>query len=133
MRKLVAAAVVLVLAAGCSADTGGSYTPTSKAVSTSRAASLPQVTYRVSGTAARASLTYQNDMGGTEQHEVAVPWTKTYWGFQSDYDFLYVSAQNMGAAGTLRCEVLVGGDVLFRSDASGAYAICTASGSYGDR
>lgn len=79
------------------------------------------VTYSVTGTARRVSLTYENDSGGTEQHEVSLPWSKTYTGFTSELDFLYVSAQNQRESGTLQCEVKIGGRVIYSGDASGAY------------
>ena len=101
---------------------GGNYSPTT-------GASGP-VTYSVTGTARRASLTYQNDTGGTEQHTVSIPWSNSYFGFGLG-DFVYVSAQNEGETGTLLCEIKSGGQVVYSGSASGAYSICTASGRYG--
>lgn len=85
------------------------------------------VTYNVTGTAHRASLTLENDTGGTDQFTVNVPWREQYSRFTRN-DFVYVSAQNEGTSGTLICEIRVNGILEYSGSATGQYAICTASG-----
>ncbi len=121
--------VVVVAVAGCLLEDTSNYSPTTHSYTPGGGAS-GVVTYSVTGSASAASLTYQNDSGGTNQQTVNLPWTRTFSGFGSG-DFLYVSAQNQDDHGTLRCEIKIGSRVAFSSDASGAYSICTASGSYG--
>ncbi len=108
--------VVLVLSAACSSG------PTSPS---------GQVTYRVSGTAARVDLTYANASGGTSQVSGAsVPWTYA-WSTAKKDDFLYVSAQIASTAGgTITVVVERNGAVLQSATALGFASIATASGSY---
>jgi hypothetical protein len=102
-------------------------TRTAVTVATTRTVRLT-VEYEVTGTARAASLTLENDTGGTEQKTVRIPWSQSYTGFGRG-DFVYVSAQNEGESGGLTCRVTVNGRVEFTSSSTGAYAICTASGS----
>src|SRR5580700_2841190 len=53
-----------------------------------------RVTYKVTGSAARASLTYKNASGGTEQKNEGLPWTLTFDAPLGT--ILYVSAQKEG-------------------------------------
>lgn len=92
-----------------------------------RASSTYMVTYKVGGSTTRASVTYENDQGGTEQADIPVPWTKTFT-FQSG-DFVYISAQNDKDYGTITCEITVKGNVFKTAKSSGAYTIATCSGS----
>src|SRR5574341_622872 len=86
------------------------------------------VTYLVEGTANKASLTYNNEQGGTQQENgVLVPWQKSIY-IQSR-TFLYISAQNQGPYGDIRVRIIVNGSEFKRSDSSGGYAIASASGS----
>jgi hypothetical protein len=85
------------------------------------------VTYAVGGSTTLASLTYSNNQGGTVQEKVSLPWSKQYTMKQGD--FLYISAQNENASGSVVTEIRVNG-VSFKSTTStGAYVIATASGS----
>jgi hypothetical protein len=88
-----------------------------------------EVTYSVTGSASRASVTFQNNMGETERHTVSIPWSVTYPGFEPG-DFLSISAKSVGQSGTLRCEVKFGSRVALSDDASGPYAACDALGTY---
>lgn len=88
------------------------------------------VKYTVFGTAGRVDVTLENDSGGSEQHgDMAVPYT--YYGRFEPGDFVYISAQNQGTSGTLTCAIWVGDTVVSSGKASGAYSICSASGSVG--
>lgn len=90
--------------------------------------------YLLRGTASTATVTYQNAAGGSGQRTVNV--TSSY---RYEYkmpvhpgDFLYMSAQNEGAYGTLTCEIVQsdgrGDHVLNRNTSSGAYAIAECDG-----
>lgn len=85
--------------------------------------------YRISGTAGLADITYENETGGTEQRTVGIPWTSASWKVQ-DGDFLYISAQNQGETGSVICEILIDGVSIKKSTSSGAYVIATCSGRY---
>src|SRR5262249_13952996 len=83
------------------------------------------VTYRVSGTAGAARLTYRNAEGATVQSTVRIPW-------ESSFDakggtFLYVSAQNQGATGSVVCEILLDGERRTSSTSTGAYVVAECS------
>ena len=89
-----------------------------------------QITYRVTGTASRASLTYENAQGGSEQLDVSVPWLKDFR-FEAGA-FVYISAQNQGEFGSIGCEIYLDGKKWKQSTSQGAYAIATCSGSAGE-
>jgi hypothetical protein len=80
-----------------------------------------KVTYRVRGTADRVALTYRNGQGGTEQSIVPVPWQVSF--DARGGSFLYVSAQNQDASGSVTCEILLGDETKSTSTVSGPYVI----------
>lgn len=86
-----------------------------------------QIEYRVTGTASRVSLTYQNGSGGTEQKDVALPFNTSFT--TASGSFLYLSAQNNGDRGTVICTISVDGAVFKTSTSDGAYKIAGCSGS----
>ncbi len=87
------------------------------------------VVYRVTGTAARADLTYENASGGTSQTANAtLPWS--YNRPSKTGDFLYISAQNAGSTGCVTVEIVGGGNTLETSTSCGAFVIATASRTY---
>lgn len=83
-----------------------------------------KITYRVSGTANAASLTYTNAQGGTEQTTVDLPWEITM-NMPKD-EFKYISAQNEGN-GSIICEILINDNPYKSSTSNGEFAIATAS------
>lgn len=88
-----------------------------------------RVTYKVTGTASRASLTYENEQGGTEQTKVGIPWQQSMSVKRGA--FLYLSVQNEGKIGSITCEIWVDGVKWKESTSSGAYVIASCSGSAG--
>lgn len=89
----------------------------------------PIVTYEVVGKNTNsASMTWQNDQGGTEQGEYYLPFRKTYANFQDD--FLYISAQNSNDRGEISCRIYISGEEYKESTSQGAYVIATCSGSF---
>ena len=83
-----------------------------------------KVTYRVDGTQ-RASLTYTNATGGTEQHDVKLPWTIT---FQGRYgEFLYLSAQDNGYNGAIVVSISVNGRIVEDATSTEQYGIASVS------
>lgn len=87
------------------------------------------VIYNVDGLdgATRASLTYTNEQGGTEQVEVTLPWRKALSVPRGQ--FVYVSAQNKDAAGGVSCDIRVDMQLFKHSESRGAYVIASCSGS----
>ena len=85
-----------------------------------------EVIYKVSGSGGQASVTYQNAGGGTEQAEVALPWSQTITAPSGG--FVYISAQNKGAYGSVTCEIDLDGKVYKTSISTGEYGIATCSG-----
>lgn len=112
MKKITAVilAACTIAFAGCNAITGAS-----------------NIEYRVSGSAARASLTYESAGGGTSQESNrTLPWSHS---FRAERDaFLYVSAQNSGQTGCVTAEIYKNGDRLESATSCGAFVIATASG-----
>lgn len=107
---------------------GGS-TPSSSPSSSYSTPTTYKVVYKVTGTATRASLTYNNQQGGTEQKEVNIPWEGRLTVKKGA--FLYISAQNDGSTGSVTCEIWVNDVKWKESTSSGAYVIATCSGSAG--
>jgi hypothetical protein len=83
-----------------------------------------KVTYRVDGRG-RASLTYANASGGTEQHEVSLPWTISFNGQYGE--FLYLSAQNKTNATEIVTSISINGRVVKDATSSEDYGIATVS------
>lgn len=85
-----------------------------------------RVQYQVDGSARRASLTYQNASGGTEQKTVALPVSMVF--DAPSGRFVYLSAQNGDQQGTIHVAITVDGRVLQEATSSSRYGIATASG-----
>jgi len=97
-------------------------TKLNKAINTS------EVVYLIKGTARTVDVTLSNATGGTEQHfDIWLPFFLGYERFPGE--FLYISAQNKGAQGTVTVEIFYKGHLYKQSTSSGSYAIATASGS----
>jgi hypothetical protein len=90
-----------------------------------RAEFTHKVTYRVTGTAPDASITYRNAKGGTQQTAGRIPWEVTFESRAGN--FLYVSAQNQGASGSVSCDIVVDGAVKTTATSTGAYVIAECS------
>ena len=84
------------------------------------------VTYSVSGSATRGSLTYSNSQGGTSQETVDLPWQRTF--VMKPEDFLYISAQNQDSIGNITSEIFVGSTKFKTTTSEGPFVIATASG-----
>jgi hypothetical protein len=94
------------------------------------AAAIPGVhgvEYSIDGTATEAGITTRNSIGGTEQHDVRVPYSATF--YVRDGAFVYLSAQKKGKDGTIHVTIRVDGRLLQEATASSPYGIATASGS----
>lgn len=84
-----------------------------------------QVRYEVSGTASTASITIENEYGGTEQHTVTVPWEKQFQAKTGQ--FVYVSAHN-GGYGRIKAVTYVVGEMLHQAESTEQFGIASASG-----
>jgi len=94
----------------------------SKAASTGH-----DVTYRVTGTAKTADVTFTTD-GSTstsQENGVAVPWSKDLKIDGELFSVYQVLAQNGGETGKVTCEILVDGESVKTNTSAGAYAIAT--------
>lgn len=91
-----------------------------------RAPKSYNVIYKAGGSSS-ASLTYENDMGNTEQKDTKLPWEERFIGQTGQ--FLYVSAQNDSASKTskITCEIWVEGTLAETATSEGAYKIATCS------
>jgi hypothetical protein len=83
------------------------------------------VSYEVIGNTDGASVTYQNQSGGTEQADVGVPWSKYL--VSHDGDSLYVSAQNREDVGSITVRIAVDGKTVKTATSQGGYVIATVS------
>ena len=89
------------------------------------------VRYVVEGDVYSVSLTWQNDMGGTEQGEYDLPFCVPFYGFTSG-DFLYISAQInqlTSRPGDIKCRIYDGAQLVSEARAHGTVEIATCSGS----
>lgn len=92
-----------------------------------------EITYEVTGSAQSASITMETP-SGTSQQEVDLPLRTKSGGKMtlpfSRGDFVYLSAQNMGASGTIKCTIRGhDGEVISTVQSSGAYVIAGCDGS----
>lgn len=83
-----------------------------------------KVTYRVDGYD-RASLTYVNATGGTEQHDVDLPWTITFQGRYGQH--LYLSAQGKGESGAIVVSISINGRIVKDATSTARYGIASVS------
>lgn len=152
-RWWVAAAVVLVLAvvaivatsSGEEDDQGTSATPYA-ATQPQRDRDRPAVTscrtviYYVEGTARSATVTIENDTGGTDQRDnLTVPVASEKTGIHGinagcfdPGDFVYVSAQNEDDTGDISCRIEADGIVVASSSSSASYGIASCDGNVPD-
>jgi hypothetical protein len=84
------------------------------------------VEYSIDGSARTVGITGKNASGGTEQHEIALPYNKVL--YVRGGAFVYLSAQNKGATGTVHVAIRVNGRTLQQATSSSPYGIATASG-----
>ncbi|MBF0236546.1 MAG: hypothetical protein HQM12_02475 [SAR324 cluster bacterium] len=85
--------------------------------------------YKVSGSDTAASVTYSGKGESTEQKsDVALPWEFSFKPEKGD--FLYISAQNNGKAGSVTVQIYVDGKKYKEATSEGAYVIATVSGTY---
>lgn len=93
-----------------------------------------EVHYEVEGTAKGADLTFQAPSGTSQLKGKAVPLANKNTGVRGiRYEmpagsFVYLSAQNTGSSGTIRCRITVNGVVVAENSSSGSYAIVSCSG-----
>lgn len=86
-----------------------------------------QIKYVVSGSAKRATITYNTSSGGTGQTTRNLPYTNSYKHFGDDW--VYLSAQSEDGDGYVKVEIFVE-DKLKYSSQAGGFEIATASGSW---
>jgi hypothetical protein len=106
---------------------------------------MAEVRYEVTGSVRAANLTRKNKEGGSEQLQIDVPYTDTFYAAPGAQ--LYLSAQKAritkedgglitpryilisdGVEGTVHVLIRVGGKILQEADASAPFGIATASG-----
>lgn len=85
------------------------------------------VIYRITGTATSTDLTYELPLGSQQEQRRPVPWEKSFTA--STGEFLYISAQNRGEYGTVRCQIMVDGRTIQDAESKGGYTIASCSGS----
>jgi hypothetical protein len=83
------------------------------------------IQYKVEGPY-KASLTYRNATGGTDQTTVALPWTLTFIG--QPKQFVYLSAQNTEDWGSIECTIYLDGVPVRKASANSPYGIASVSG-----
>ena len=88
------------------------------------------ITYEVGGTTDKASLTYENKDGNTEQKTVSLPWRLSFEAKPGA--FLYVSAQNERESGSVTCKILENNLVKETATSEGAFVIAKCSRSAGE-
>lgn len=87
-----------------------------------------EVTYKVFGEGtSSASLTYTNETGNTEQVDTDLPWQLRFTAESGQ--FLAVSAQNSEDGGTIKCQILIDGELKETAESTGAYVIAACNGS----
>jgi len=86
------------------------------------------VTYVVTGTASRASMTYATaDSGTAQQGARGLPWQHSWVADMGE--FAYLSAQNDGSSGCVTVEIKLDNAPWKSTQSCGAYVIASVSGS----
>jgi hypothetical protein len=84
------------------------------------------VRYEVGGTAGTLALTYRNATGGTEQRDVAPPWSAE---FQTQgVTPVSITAFNKTREGRVTCRVLVDGKVIQEATSEGGFKLVRCNG-----
>lgn len=120
--------ILLVIAIGGRSLESG---PATRPPSRSAAPASHLVTYSVIGTggAREASLTLENEQGGTEQRDVRLPYSVSFQAAPGQW--VYLSAQNLSQHGGVICEIEVDRAPWKRSESEGFASIASCSGSVG--
>lgn len=127
LALLLTVIIGLIVLAALSSAGGGSSSSSSASSKPASSKTSYSIVYRITGkTTTKASLTYENATGDTEQATVALPWSKTFTAKPGA--FLYISAQNELDYGSIKCEILVEGIVVKQAESTGAYVIASCSG-----
>ena len=112
IKVLAAIAVIFITFTGCSKDSIES-----------------SYQYEVSGSAGNYSITCEGAPSGTAQYSnVGSGWT--YKWTQTGTRWLYMSAQNNTASGSVTVKIIRDGKLLAQQTSSGAYVIATVDGTY---
>ena len=84
------------------------------------------VAYIIEGTAAKASVTYVNDLGGMEQiAEVTLPYEKNV---TVNYGTpLSIVAQNLSDSGTITCKIIIDGKEVKSATSEGGYVVVSCA------
>ena len=113
--------VILVMAAAALALFSGKFDNTMTPTKTR------QVVYSVSGEEnMSASLTYQNESGGTEQRTVPLPWSKSF--LAAPGSLAYISAQKQSKPGSIVVIVSGDGKIIQRAESTSEFGIAVAGG-----
>ncbi|WP_019630185.1 MmpS family transport accessory protein [Actinomadura atramentaria] len=117
---LVAAACLTALALSACSDTAD---PKQTAVAKPKQGKpRHEIAYKAVGTATKADITYSTP-AGQEQGEatsVLLPWTKTI--VVETGEFVGLSVSNLGAKGTVTCQIYVDGKLVKQSKNSGDHS-----------
>ena len=120
--------VIIAMFGGCAALIGGA----AKSID-DESKSTANVTYKVTGPATGALITYTIDGNVTQDNDVALPWQKetTVTGFIKTVS---LSATNgTSDTGKITCQILVGDKVISENTASGMGASASCSGDAGKK
>jgi Mycobacterium membrane protein len=89
------------------------------------------VTYKVTGTASKPTISYNNGTGGTEQNTaVILPWQQSYSFNSGSFFGTLVVTTAYQDTGSVTCQILVNDKVVKQATSSGSLAITTCSGSF---
>ena len=126
LRILIVCLIGLFLLCRCFNEASKSTTTTRSSSPTSQP-TMRKVEYIVTSTISEYGITYNNQDGNTEQHDIRVrEWSKTVT-VRSGY-FAYISAQ-IGGNGKITCQIKLDGVVVESATSNGKYVIATCSGS----
>lgn len=134
MRTIIIAAAAALALAGCKATDSADPNiadPPSASGSSAAAKAKPKkatdtrtITYRIGGTATRATISYMTPSGQEQQGGAHVPWHKSFKVKKNAFDVLVLTAQQQGN-GTITCEIDVDGKKVKAAKSSGPYTIAT--------
>lgn len=80
---------------------------------------MPKIRYEVSGPGVAQYISYQTDTGQLHQVNAPLPWSTEFTSFGGQV--FVVSAQGVG---TLRCQILMDGNVVSDAQSAGGRTVC---------
>jgi cytoskeletal protein RodZ len=99
--------------------------PKQKEPAKHRAANIHEIKYIVTGTAKKGNVTIQIPGGGSEQHDVSLPYESPTYDFKNGDLALLIAVNQDDEGGSIIAEIFVDGNSLRKASSNGSYNYAT--------